>query len=146
MFPDNTERTSNMLLAILHKVRHRKGSAIRCERAADRPDRKFRFEHETDRVMTSGSLWPVLVAIALTFGLPAAGQIGGRATRPQIQRPDGPVAGHTQELYCLSRYRRLRVLCAGQSGMAVADRVEAQIGRSGSFRRRPEYSAGLAGE
>ncbi len=36
-------------------------------------------------------IWAALVVLAVTFEAPLAAQIGGRATRPQVQRPDGPV-------------------------------------------------------
>jgi cytochrome c553 len=37
------------------------------------------------------AIWVALVVMAATFEVPLAAQVGGRATRPQVQRPDGPV-------------------------------------------------------
>jgi cytochrome c553 len=36
-------------------------------------------------------IWAALVVMTVAFEPPLAAQIGGRATRPQVQRPDGPV-------------------------------------------------------
>ena len=51
VFPDNTERTSNMLLAVLHKYDIEKYPQIRCRRPADGRDGKLRLQHHAFIVM-----------------------------------------------------------------------------------------------
>ena len=41
--------------------------------------------------LVQSATWPVMAVIAVALAAPLAAQPGGRPTRPQVQRPDGPV-------------------------------------------------------
>ena len=55
VFPDNTERTSNMLLALLHKYGIAGISQVRCQRQADGHCRDLRFQHQADIAMSTAN-------------------------------------------------------------------------------------------
>ena len=83
-----------MLLAMLHKYGIEEIPQVRCQRPADRGRRKFRFQHQADSAMSDRRAAGIVIGTAiglLCLALPLAAQIGGRPTRPKVERPDGPV-------------------------------------------------------
>ena len=91
MFPDYTERTSNMLLALLHKYGIE--DIPKYDAAAGSwVSTQLRFQHDTAFILTrmrpctlvtTAFLRPVCYCLAAARA--------NRATRPEVERPDGPV-------------------------------------------------------
>ena len=92
VFPDNTERTSNMLLALLHKYDIEEFPKYDAGGRQVGVSRKLRFQHHAPIVMKGTAPAVIWTAAALLLlATPVAAQIGGRPQRPKVQRPDGPV-------------------------------------------------------
>ena len=76
VFPDNTERTSNMLLSAAPQVRHRRDSEIRCGRTQTGTNRELRLQHEADFPIAHDAI-VVSIAIAGSLALGRAGRMAG---------------------------------------------------------------------
>src|SRR5687768_2101172 len=93
VFPDNTQRTSNMLLSVLHlfgiEMEKIGTSTGRLKPPEMVQQRERGVQRELGAPGVRGVAAAALVAAALS--VPVSAQIGGRPTRPQVQPPQGAV-------------------------------------------------------